>query len=116
MTSAAEGRKRNLTKEHADLSVAHTATHHRAMEPAGQAAASAEPPAAAAADPFDQFVLSSHEPLQKLAREPCPGCSKPRKYYCYDCRLALGDLAAAVKVRVGDAGSHARRRGSKAGG
>eukprot|EP00899_Mesostigma_viride_P008722 jgi/Mesvir1/17851/Mv12935-RA.1 len=37
--------------------------------------------------------LSSHEPLRSLSeRRKCPGCSRSRQYFCYDCVKAFTDI------------------------
>jgi len=44
-------------------------------------------------NPFDQLQVSSTKALDSQeGRQPCSKCCKPRKYFCYTCRLALPSL------------------------
>ena len=57
---------------------------------------------AAAADaeaPFARYRISSHAPLDAIAgRRQCPGCSKKRKHYCYDCLRPMNPADEVPKV------------------
>jgi DTW domain-containing protein YfiP len=70
------------------------------MASSGDAQA-APPPADKGDDPFGRFAIASHAPLEALTtRQPCAGCSKTRKYFCYDCLTPMGDPAAVPRVAL----------------
>ena len=53
------------------------------------------------ASPFAQFRISSHAPLDAIqGRAACPGCSKTRKHYCYDCLRPMNAAAEVPRVAL----------------
>ena len=54
-----------------------------------------------AAEPFAKFAIASHEPLEAMTtRQICAGCSKARKYFCYDCLTPMGDASTVPRVAL----------------
>lgn len=57
--------------------------------------------AADASAPFARYRISSHAPLDAIqGRSQCPGCSKKRKHYCYDCLRPMNAEAEVPKVEL----------------
>jgi hypothetical protein len=57
--------------------------------------------AAAAGNPFARYRISSHAPLDAIAgRRQCPGCSKKRKHYCYDCLRPMNPAEEVPRVEL----------------
>jgi hypothetical protein len=52
---------------------------------------------------MDSLTLASFEPLRELdksGRGNCPKCDAKRKYFCYDCVVALTDETPLLELPV----------------
>ena len=93
-----------------ELEQAHIVSRYRADQLGrGQgklmAAATQKPSQAGAVaapdNPFAAFHIDSHAPLEaQSARQRCPGCSKTRKFFCYDCLKPIGEMGSHPHVQL----------------
>ena len=53
-------------------------------------------------NPFDEFKIASHAPLEGLRRSVCPRCKASRMYFCYSCFCYVEgvDQSLLPKVKV----------------
>jgi len=50
-------------------------------------------------NPFQGLQIASTDPLNELTeRQPCPKCAKSRKFFCYNCYVAVAPLQNHIPV------------------
>ena len=57
----------------------------------------------AATSPFAGLHIADTEPLNRQpGREPCPRCSKSRKFFCYTCYVPIASLGTVLTISLGE--------------